>query len=43
MSYPATYEQEHPRLTPAVQVLIAINFAVLFLQTTVVRYADMAG
>jgi membrane associated rhomboid family serine protease len=43
MSYPATYEQEHPRLTPAVQVLIAINVAVLFLQMTVVRYVDTAG
>jgi membrane associated rhomboid family serine protease len=32
MSYPATYEQEHPKLTPAVQTLIAINIAVAFLQ-----------
>ena len=43
MSYPATYEQEHPRLTPAVQALIAINVAVTFLQMTVVPYADMAA
>jgi membrane associated rhomboid family serine protease len=34
MSSPATFEQESPRLTPAVQVLIAINLAVAFLQWT---------
>jgi membrane associated rhomboid family serine protease len=33
MSYPATIEQDHPRLTPAVQALIAINVAVAFLQS----------
>jgi len=43
MSYPATYEQEHPRLTPAVQALIVINVVVTFVQMTVVPYADMAA
>jgi len=36
MSYPASTEQDHPRLTPAVRVLIAINVALTFLQLTVV-------
>lgn len=31
-SYPATNEQEHKRLTPAVQTLIAINVVMAFLQ-----------
>lgn len=31
-SYPATNEQEHKRLTPAVQALIAINVVMAFLQ-----------
>ena len=35
--------QEHPRLTPGVQALIAINIAVMFFQMTVVNYADMAA
>jgi rhomboid family protein len=36
MAYPATNEQDdYPRMTPAVQALIAINVAVLFLQWTV--------
>ncbi|MEP6491662.1 MAG: rhomboid family intramembrane serine protease [bacterium] len=43
MSYPATYEQEHPRLTPAVQALIWINVVVTFIQMTVVPYHDMAA
>jgi membrane associated rhomboid family serine protease len=34
MSFPATFEQEQPRLTPAVQALIAISVAVAFLQWT---------
>lgn len=43
-SYPAASEQEHTgRLTPAVQVLIAINLAVMFVQMTVVKYADTAA
>jgi len=32
-SLPATFEQDPPRLTPAVQAIIAINIAVAFLQT----------
>jgi membrane associated rhomboid family serine protease len=44
MSYPATFDQqEHPRLTPGVQALIAINVAVMFVQMTAVKYADMAS
>lgn len=44
MSFPATFEQqEHPKLTPAVQALIAINVAVMFLQLTLVKYADVAA
>ena len=41
MSYPATNDQEYPRMTPAVQVLIAINVAILFLQATIVSPADV--
>ena len=37
MTYPATNEQEYPRMTSAVQALIAINVAILFLQMTIVR------
>ena len=36
MSYPATNEQDYPRMTAAVQALIAINVAVLFLGWTVI-------
>jgi membrane associated rhomboid family serine protease len=36
-------QQEHPRLTPGVQALIAINLAVMFVQVTAVNYADMAA
>ena len=44
MSYPTDDDQDYPRLTPAVQGLIAINIAVLFLQmTALVKYADTAG
>jgi membrane associated rhomboid family serine protease len=44
MSYPTDDDQDYPRLTPAVQALIAINIAVLFVQmTALVKYADMAG
>jgi membrane associated rhomboid family serine protease len=41
MSYPATIEQDQPRLTPAVQALIAINVAVAFLQT--VAFGGLSG
>ena len=34
---------DRPRLTPAVQILAGISAAVLFLQLTLVRYADMAA
>ena len=41
-SFPATSEQEQSgRLTPAVQVLIAINVAVMFVQWTAVKYTDV--
>jgi len=36
MSYPATNDQDYPRMTSAVQALIAINVVILFLQMTVV-------
>ena len=37
MTYPSASDpQEYPRMTPAVQALIAINVAVMFLQRTVV-------
>jgi membrane associated rhomboid family serine protease len=37
MTYPSSSDpQDHPRITPAVQALIAINVAMLFLQWTVV-------
>ena len=36
MTYPATNDQEYPRMTSAVQALIAINVAILFLQMTIV-------
>jgi membrane associated rhomboid family serine protease len=41
MSFPATIEQDRPRLTPAVQALIAINVAVAFLQ--VVAFGGLSG
>ena len=44
MSFPATYEQqEHPNLTPAVQALIAINVAVIFLQLTAWNFTDVSA
>src|SRR5689334_5633556 len=44
MSFPVTNEQhETPRLTPAVQAVMAINIVVMFVQITVVNYADMAS
>ncbi len=43
-SFPATSEQEQSgRLTPAVQVLIAINVAVMFVQWTAVKYTDVVA
>ena len=41
MNTSATDEYDVPRLTPAVQWIIAISVAVFFLQLTVVRPADM--
>lgn len=43
MSYPITDEQDHPRITPAVQWLIAANALIFFLQLTVVSRSDMIG
>ena len=42
MPYP-TDEPQAPRLTPAVQALIAINVAIFFLQLTVVSASDMTA
>ncbi|HEU4631354.1 MAG TPA: rhomboid family intramembrane serine protease [Gemmatimonadaceae bacterium] len=42
MSY-STDEPQAPRLTPAVQALIAINVAIFFLQLTVVSASDMTA
>ena len=42
MAWSPADEQDAPRLTPAVQALIAINIAVYFVQRTVVQPADMA-
>ena len=42
MSHPTTLESETPRLTPAVQTLIAINFAMIVVQLAGVPYADVA-
>jgi membrane associated rhomboid family serine protease len=41
MAYSPADELEPPRLTPAVQALIAINVAIYFLQLTVVQSADV--
>jgi membrane associated rhomboid family serine protease len=43
MSYPVTNEQDYPRITPAVQALIAINVAVMFVAYTIWRLDDMAA
>jgi len=43
MSYPAANEQDYPRMTPAVQALIAINVAVTFVAYTVWSRADLAN
>ena len=42
MSHPTTLESETPRLTPAVQTLIAINFEMIVVQLAGVPYADVA-
>ncbi|HUF26738.1 MAG TPA: rhomboid family intramembrane serine protease [Gemmatimonadaceae bacterium] len=42
MSYKIADEQDHPRITPAVQWLIGINVLVFFLQLTVVPAGAMA-
>lgn len=41
MSFDASDELDYPRITPAVQWLMAINVAISFLQLTVVGAADM--
>lgn len=41
MTYPATNDQEYPRMTSAVQALIAINVVILFLQMTIVPQESM--
>ena len=41
MTFPATNEQDYPRMTPAVQALIAINVVILFLQMTIVPAVAM--
>jgi len=41
MSFTSVDEQEAPRLTPAVQWLIALNVAVFFIQLTLVGQADV--
>lgn len=43
MNHSATDEYDVPRLTPAVQWLIAINIAIYFLQLTLVRQSDMVA
>jgi membrane associated rhomboid family serine protease len=43
MTYPATNDQEYPRMTSAVQALIAINVVILFLQMTIVPSDAMQG
>ena len=40
MSYPATQDEDYPRMTPAVQVLLAINIAIFFLQSTILNSSD---
>jgi membrane associated rhomboid family serine protease len=41
MSYTISNDTEYPRITPAVQWLIALNVAIYFLQVTVVSPVDM--
>jgi membrane associated rhomboid family serine protease len=42
-SLPAHHESERPKLTAGVQAIIAISIAVMFVQITAVKYADMAA
>lgn len=39
---PTPEPNDHPRLTPGVQAIIALSAAVMFVQMTVVNYEDMA-
>ena len=43
MSYPATNEQDYPRMTAAVQALIAINVGIYFLQATIFQPETIQG
>ena len=43
MSYPATNEQDYPRMTTAVQALIAINVGIYFLQATIFQPETIQG
>ena len=43
MTYPATNDQDYPRMTSAVQALIAISVVILFLQMTIVQPDLMLG
>ncbi|MGH7619644.1 MAG: rhomboid family intramembrane serine protease [Gemmatimonadaceae bacterium] len=43
MSSQATHEPERPKLTPGVQGIIAISIAVMFVQFTAVKSADMTA
>jgi membrane associated rhomboid family serine protease len=42
-SLPANHESERPKLTQGVQAIIAISIAVMFVQITAVKFADMAA
>jgi membrane associated rhomboid family serine protease len=41
MAFSLSDDQDYPRITPAVQWLIALNVAIFFLQLTIVRDLDM--
>ncbi|MEX2154322.1 MAG: rhomboid family intramembrane serine protease [Gemmatimonadaceae bacterium] len=43
MSWQATDEQDHPRMTRVVQVLIAINVAIAFLGATIVQESELVS
>jgi len=42
-SFPPTHEPDRSKLTPGVQAIIAISVAVMFVQMTAVKYADMTA
>lgn len=42
-SFPPTHEPDRSKLTPGVQAIIAISIAVMFVQMTAVKYADMTA